>query len=232
MKHIVITGASKGIGRTTAELFVRSGARVFNLSRSPSGLEGVTDVKVDLGHQGAQAVLESQLVPLLDGKVDVLIHNAARLVNDTLQTTSASELNNILMINVVGPQMLNHVLLPLMREGSALLYIGSTLSEKAVANSFSYVTSKHAMIGMMRASCQDLAGTGIHTACVCPGFTDTEMLRAHVGEDPSVLQVIGGLSTFGRLIEPEEIAETIRFCADHPVINGAVLHANLGQKES
>jgi NAD(P)-dependent dehydrogenase (short-subunit alcohol dehydrogenase family) len=58
------------------------------------------------------------------------------------------------------------------------------------------------------------------------------MLRAHVGDDASVLQVIGGLSTFGRLIEPEEIAETIRFCADHPVINGAVLHANLGQKES
>ena len=88
------------------------------------------------------------------------------------------------------------------------------------------------MVGMMRASCQDLTSTGIHTACICPGFTDTEMLRAHVGGSEEVLEAIGGLSTFGRLIDPSEIAETILFCAENPVINGAVIHANLGQKES
>ena len=44
-------------------------------------------------------------------------------------------------------------------------------------HSFSYVVSKHALVGMMRATCQDLAGREIHTACICPGFTDTEMFR-------------------------------------------------------
>ena len=101
-----------------------------------------------------------------------------------------------------------------------------------MSNSFSYVVSKHAQLGMMRATCQDLMGSGIHTALVCPGFTDTEMLRTHIGVDPEVENAIASLNSFDRLIEPEEIAELIRWGHHNPVINGAVLHANLGQKES
>ena len=119
-----------------------------------------------------------------------------------------------------------------MAEGSSIIYIGSTLSEKAVANSYSYVSTKHAMVGMMRATCQDLAGSGIHTACICPGFTDTEMLRAHVGDSNEVLAEIGSMSSYGRLIEPAEIARTFEFATANPVINGSIIHANLGQKES
>lgn len=83
----------------------------------------------------------------------------------------------------------------------------------------------------MRSTCQDLAGTGIHTACVCPGFTDTEMLREHLGNESAAVEAVCEQSTFGRLIQPEEIAETILFCAQNPVINGSVLHSNLGQRE-
>ena len=108
--------------------------------------------------------------------------------------------------------------------------LSQTLSEKAVPGSYSYVVSKHASIGMMRATTQDLAGRGIHTACVCPGFTDTEMLRNHVPEE--AMDVVRGMSAFERLIDPDEIAETLFWSATHPVINGAVLHANLGQVES
>lgn len=57
------------------------------------------------------------------------------------------------------------------------------------------------------------------------------MLRAHVGEDQEILDSIASMGTYGRLIEPKEIAETIYFCAQNPVINGAVMHANLGQVE-
>jgi NAD(P)-dependent dehydrogenase (short-subunit alcohol dehydrogenase family) len=110
--------------------------------------------------------------------------------------------------------------------------VGSTLSEKAVPNSFSYVLSKHAQLGMMRATCQDLMGRDIHTALVCPGFTDTEMLRTHLGDDPAVERMIAGMNSFNRLIKPAEIAELIRWAHHNPVINGSVLHANLGQKES
>ena len=119
-----------------------------------------------------------------------------------------------------------------MAPASSLLYIGSTLAEKAVAGSFSYVVSKHAQLGMMRASCQDLMGRGIHTAMICPGFTDTEMLRTHLGNDPQVTAAIAGMNSFNRLVAPTEIAELVRWSHHNPVINGSVLHANLGQKES
>ena len=143
----------------------------------------------------------------------------------------AERLARVLQINVVAPQQLNRILLARMGSGSAIVYVGSTLGEKAVAGSCSYVVSKHALLGLMRATCQDLAGRGIHTACVCPGFTDTEMLRAHVGQDPAILGSLASGVTFGRLIAPVEVARTILFCAGNPVINGAVIHANLGQVE-
>ncbi len=83
----------------------------------------------------------------------------------------------------------------------------------------------------MRSTCQDLAGRQVHTTCICPGFTDTDMLREHVGGSDDVLKSIAAVCSYNRLIEPAEIADTIYFCATHPVINGTVMHANLGQIE-
>ena len=118
-----------------------------------------------------------------------------------------------------------------MGKQSSVLYVGSTLSEKAVAGAFSYVISKHAQLGMMRASCQDLAGTGIHTAMVCPGFTETEMLKQHLGGDTSLMHEIGSQNGFGRLVDPDEIAAALIWAQANPVINGSVMHGNLGQVE-
>ena len=119
-----------------------------------------------------------------------------------------------------------------MQVGSSIIYIGSTLSEKAVKNTASYAISKHASIGMMRSTCQDLADMQIHTACICPGFTNTEMLRRHLNNDENIIKQISSKNCFNRLIQPSEIADLILFCADNPVVNGSVLHANMGQIES
>ena len=75
-------------------------------------------------------------------------------------------------------------------------------------------------------------GSGVHTALICPGFTDTEMLRTHIGSGPEAGRAIAAMNSFNRLIDPEEIAELIRWAHHNPVINGAVLHANLGQREA
>jgi NAD(P)-dependent dehydrogenase (short-subunit alcohol dehydrogenase family) len=83
----------------------------------------------------------------------------------------------------------------------------------------------------MRATCQDLIGSQIHTACVCPGFTETEMLKAHLGENPDVFKEIVEGVALKRLVQPKEIAETVWFCSQNPVINGALIDANLGQVE-
>ncbi len=158
-----------------------------------------------------------------------MIHNASRLANDSALETGDEPLRDVLQINVLAINSLNRWLIPRMGAGSSILFVGSTLSEKAVPGSFSYAVSKHAQVGMMRAACQDLAGTGIHTACICPGFTDTEMLRDHVPAD--AMDSVRGMSAFNRLIEPGEIADALLWAAASPVINGAVIHANLGQVE-
>ena len=121
---------------------------------------------------------------------------------------------------------------PRMAAGSSIIYIGSTLSEKAVPGRATYVASKHAIVGLMRSTTQDLFGAGIHTACVCPGFTDTEMLRPVLDADPALRDAVLKMVSFGRLLDPKEIADVVAFAAATPAINGAVIHANLGQRES
>ena len=230
MQCLVITGASSGIGYATAETFRGDGYRVINLSRSVCDIDGVLNLSGDLSDPSFLPLIsESLAAAVADADSLCLVHNAARLGHDTIQNIETDALRQIYEINLVAPTILNRLLLPHMTDGSSILYVGSTLGEKAVPGSFSYVVSKHASIGMMRASCQDLAGTGIHTACINPGFTDTEMLRDHIPNE--VMPDIAQMSTFGRLIEPAEIGKTLLFAAQNPVINGSVINANLGQIE-
>jgi 3-oxoacyl-[acyl-carrier protein] reductase len=233
MNTAIITGASVGIGRATAARFLADGYRVFNLSRRPCPEPGVTNLACDLADDASIIACCAPLLEAIGNSDSVaLVHNASQMRKDSVAHCDSGDLRQVLETNVVAINSLNQQLLPAMPGTSSLLYIGSTLSEKAVANSFSYVLSKHAQLGMMRASCQDLMGRAIHTALICPGFTDTEMLRTHLGNDAQVLASIGGLNSFQRLIDPAEIAELIHWAHHHPVINGAVLHANLGQRES
>ena len=228
---LVITGASSGIGLHTAQAFLDDGANVVNLSRRRCPLEAVTHINCDLSQPGFLDTVSGQLTQLLQQADSVcLVHNAAKLNNDSALETPSNELREAFEVNVVGPNTLNYFVLPFMQAGSCVLFVGSTLSEKAVPNSFSYVTSKHANVGMMRSLCQDLAGRRIHTACICPGFTDTEMLREHVPSD--ALADVAAMSAYdARLVRSEEIAATLLWAAGNPVINGSVVHANLGQIE-
>lgn len=230
MPCLVITGASSGIGLATAGVFIESGYEVINLSRSACDVDGVTNIACDLADPNFLPHIETTLLAgIAEAETLCLVHNAARLAHDCVAEISPEELRSVYEINLIAPTVLNRMLLPSMSPGSSILYVGSTLGEKAVPGSFSYVTSKHASIGMMRATCQDLAGSGVHTACINPGFTDTEMLRDHIPAD--VMPEIAQMSAYGRLIEPSEIARTLLFAAQTPVINGSVMNANLGQIE-
>jgi NAD(P)-dependent dehydrogenase (short-subunit alcohol dehydrogenase family) len=230
MPHLVITGASAGIGAATADLFKANGFDVVNLSRRPCPIDGVANISCDLSvHNFADAIRDDLANALAGAEQITLVHNAALLINDNIAETESEQLRRVLEINIVAASSLNQLLIPKMGTGSAVLYVGSTLGEKAVPNSFTYATSKHAVVGMMRATCQDLAGSGVHTACISPGFTNTEMLREHVPAD--VMPQIAAMSAFERLIEPDEIAKTLLFAAQNPVLNGATINANLGQIE-
>jgi len=226
---LVITGASRGIGLATAERFLSAGYRVVNISRTAPPNSEIQQINADLlDPRWGEAVADD-----IRGVVDqasqlIVVHNAAMQSHGGVDQLDAATLRTVMELNVVAPVTLNRILLPAMQPGSSIIYIGSTMSFKATANVASYVTSKHALLGLMRSTCQDLGGLGIHTACVCPGFTDTEMLRGYGGE---MLEQLAQASTLKRLLQPEEIAETVFFCANNPAVNGALLRADLGLVE-
>ncbi len=232
MTLLIITGASSGIGRAIATDFLLQGSVVVNLSRRPCPERGVENLLCDLSEPDAPEQVSAALGTwLADADRICLVHNASIMRRDRIDALPSAELRSVLELNLVAVNGLNQIVLPHMGAGSSVIYIGSTLAEKAVPGVASYVIAKHALAGMMRATCQDLAGRGVHTCMICPGFTDTEQIRAMIGADPDTLAAITGMSTFDRLIEPEEIAEAVAFAARSPVLNGALVHANLGQRE-
>lgn len=232
MRTLVITGASRGIGMATAREFATAGWRVLNIARRPCALEGVCNVHADLADPAWVDAHGAAIRKAVAGSSRIaLVHNAALLTHDSIADVTQAVFREVLQVNLLACVQLDQLLLPRMAPGSSIIYVGSTLAEKAVAGSCAYVVSKHALVGLMRATAQDLAGRGIHSTCVCPGFTDTEMLREHVGTEPEVFEAIAAGSTFGRLLQPQEIARVILFSATNPSINGAVMHASLGQIE-
>lgn len=229
---LVISGGSRGIGAAACRRFLESGYRVVNLSRSVCPVADVKHISVDFTRLDWPESCGDQLSELAQQASSIcLIHNSGVMYKDSIFDVSAQALHTAIQVNVVAASQLNQLLIDHMQPGSSILYVASTLAEKAVANTCSYSTSKHAMIGLMRATVQDLFGRAVHSCCICPGFTDTEMLRDHLGNDDEVLQSIAGGVAFNRLITPQEIAETLKFASLSPVLNGAVVHANLGQKE-
>ena len=228
-KFLIITGGSSGIGYAAALLFQKENYKVINLSRSKIPLSEATHVSVDLSTSSWHEEIDSVLKDLLDSADQIsLIHNASKMQSDNVEDFNLSELRDVIEVNLVAPAILNKMIIPYMKKGSSIIYVGSTLSEKAVPQMSSYVTTKHAMIGLMRSTCQDLFGRFIHTACVCPGATETEMLQEYVQGNTEALEMMAGTLSENRLITPEEIASTLLFCSQNSVINGSVIHANLG----
>lgn len=225
----IITGASRGIGLATAARFIKEGWKVCNLSRTTCSVPGVVNHACDLSDikKTRQVLDKLDLKPFT--KISI-VHNAATTRNDTYETATETDFLDVFKMNVAAPQFINQSLAPRLPKGSSIIFVGSTLSEVGAPNSLSYTTSKHALAGLMKATAQDMAGKDIHTCLVCPGFTDTQMLKDVVGPDEKKWAGIKGSVLFGRLIAPEEIASLIFFCSNNPVINGSVLHANLGQK--
>ena len=231
----ILTGASSGIGAAAAQQFIDQGYSVVNISRRDCPVPGVETLHTDLADTASLTSTCDTLAARLQSREDpapvCLVHNASLMLKDRCDTTEDSALMEAISVNVLGINTLNRSLMSSLPQGSSILFVGSTLSEKAVAGAFSYIVSKHAQLGMMRATCQDLMGWGIHTAMICPGFTDTSMLRQHVGNDETVLDSLGAMNSFGRLVSPAEIADMILWAHQHPVVNGSVMHGNLGQIE-
>lgn len=239
----IITGASRGIGAATADRFLRGGWAVINVARHPAPSADVFNIGVDLARLDVGTALAKSLGDALlslspaasstespRSRRICLVHNASAFESDSSLDMDSSHLRRVLEVNIVAPLLLNRIVAPRMAVGSSIIYIGSTLSEKAVAGKASYVVSKHALVGLMRATCQDARDGRLHTVCICPGFVDTEMI-GDASRRKDARGQLEGRTAFKRLIRPDEIAELAWTAALTPALNGAVVHANLGQIE-
>ncbi len=204
---------------------------MVNISRSACAEPGVANLCADLADLASlRASFEGLEQSIRNASQACVVHNAAHMRRDNYKSLDAEALMGVLSINVAAPQCINQVLIPWLPPSSSVIFVGSTLSEKGAPNVLSYVTSKHALAGLMRATCQDLENAGIHCCLVAPGFTDTEMLRGERSRGEANFDFVMDKLLMKRLIAPAEIAQVIYFCALNPVFNGAVMHANSWSK--
>ena len=128
-------------------------------------------------------------------------------------TTTEEVWDRLMDINLKGCFLLSKFAVPhMLKNGGAIVIVGSVQSMTAVSNSVAYVTSKHGLLGLTKAMALDYAQKGIRVNCICPGAIDTPMLRwaASLSPDPeAVIRDCGGQHAMGRIGRAEEVADAI-----------------------
>ncbi|MEU8231238.1 SDR family oxidoreductase [Actinoplanes sp. NPDC048967] len=175
---MLITGASSGIGRATAELALRRGWTVFGTSRAPermseaARLPGVTYVPLDQGDpDGVRRCAERV------GPVDVLVNNAGQSLGGPLEDVPDEAVRRLFEVDVLGPVQLTKALLPGMRArgGGRIIFIGSLMADFPVPFQGGYAAAKGALRGFVTALRTEVAPFGITAALVQPGYYRSEI---------------------------------------------------------
>lgn len=247
-KSVLVTGASRGIGRGIAEAFAAAGAdlailaddaRVQTTAWEIAGCCGRPVVAIQCDIADRAAVREA-LAPL--ERIDVLINNAGleRITpitdpGDEVETTFA----RIIDINILGSFYVTRDALPKMAKGSRIIFTASIWGRTAAAEFSAYCASKHAVIGMTRALAMELGAKGITVNAVAPGWvkTDQSMLslqrmaeRSRVPEAQLLEEIMAGQSLPG-LMQPTDIAGLYLFLASDAAINMTGQTVNIDRGE-
>jgi NAD(P)-dependent dehydrogenase (short-subunit alcohol dehydrogenase family) len=217
-RHVVITGASTGIGRATAKRIVAAGGRVTLIARRSDLLEAARQDLGELARWAAADVGDTeQLVRALDaavhqnGAIDGLFLNAATPgIFVPLKDYDDAALEEIMRVNVLAPfRAVRHVLPDMMARGrGAILVTGSLGGERGMVGNPGYVVSKHAALGLARAVAMEAAPSGVRCNCIAPGFIETPMLHEVPAE---VLAAMAARVPQQRIGTAEEVAEVAAF---------------------
>ncbi len=248
-RHVLITGAGSGIGAAIARDFALSGANVTLSGRRheplaalaaeldqaagrkvcfvASGFDVTNTQAISTGLQAAQAAF---------GPVSILINNAGEAPSAPFEKTSLEMWSQVLAVDLTGVFQVTQAVLPDLKDygtNARIINIASTAGLTGYAYVSAYCAAKHGVIGLTRALALELATKGITVNAVCPGFTDTPIIREAIAQ---IMQKTGrseeeALAHFvkanpqNRLIKPEEVAHTVLWLAspDAASINGQAI---------
>jgi NAD(P)-dependent dehydrogenase (short-subunit alcohol dehydrogenase family) len=224
-KASLVTGAGRGIGRSTAIALARLGSDVAVVSRTAAQLEEVTDA---VEHEGVRALAIRQDVAEPDaagrvmeavigafGRLDILVNNAGRVVRKNAEETLPEDWDAVLQLNLKGTAEMCRAALPYLRQsqGANIVNMSSITGLVGTPLRAAYASTKMALIGYTRVLAREMAPEGIRVNAVCPGFVDTEFVTPYLAGMPGAIDDVLRNIPLGRMGTPEEVACAIVFLA-------------------
>ena len=245
----LVTGASRGIGAAVAAMLSGEGHRVALLGRDASALDSVAaalagpalTVPADVTDAGAVEAAFGRIERDW-GPVEVLVCSAGAGFAAPLVDTSDADWARMLELNLTAPFRLIRRALPSMTERGwgRVVVIASVVAKRGEAQVAAYTASKHGVLGLVRAAAAELARTGVTVNAVCPGYVDTPMtdatvaaLAARTGRSPEDARAaLSRRQPIGRLIDPDEVAQAVRFCVANAGVTGQGINVDGGAVQS
>ncbi|MNH88620.1 3-oxoacyl-[acyl-carrier-protein] reductase FabG [compost metagenome] len=235
-KIVLVTGASRGIGRAIAELFVARGAKVIGTATSESGAEAISSYLGENGKGYMLNVVDAQSIDNVltsiraeFGEIDILVNNAGITRDNLLMRMKDEEWQDILDTNLTSVFRLSKAVMRAMmkKRFGRIITIGSVVGTMGNAGQANYAAAKAGLIGFSKSLAREVASRGITVNVVAPGFIETDMTRALTDD-----QRAGILSSVpaNRLGDAKEIASAVAFLASDEAgyITGETLHVNGG----
>jgi NAD(P)-dependent dehydrogenase (short-subunit alcohol dehydrogenase family) len=240
-RTVVVTGGSRGIGRAVVARFAQLGDRVIALGRDADALESlpaslghfghaVRGLVCDVADEHAVAAAFEQI-----GDVDVLVNNAGIGESAPLHRTSLQQWSDHLAVNATGAFLCTRAVIEGMRarDRGSVITLASTAGRVGARYTAAYTASKHAAIGLMRATAAEVAGTRVRANAVCPTFVATDMTQrsieriaaATVRDEAASAAALADAAPLGRLLEPHEVAGAVVWLAsdEAATMNGQTL---------
>ena len=245
----LVTGAGSGIGRAAAIRLSQSGLRVVLASRGAGALAATAAacpgptlaIPADVTDPLAVDRLFSQAEQDW-GAVEVLVAAAGAGYSARIERTSDADWYRMLELNLTAPFRCLRRAGPAMRARGygRIVVIASTASRIGEPYLAAYAASKHGVLGLVRAAAAELAGTGVTVNAVCPGFVDTPMTAATIGNiaektgrtTGQARSALEARQPIGRLITPGEVADAVWFCVASEAITGQALNVDGGTVQS
>jgi NAD(P)-dependent dehydrogenase (short-subunit alcohol dehydrogenase family) len=234
-KAALVTGAASGIGRASALALAREGARVLVSDLDAEGAEAVAKEIAAAGGEArslrADVTREPDVAALvraaLDafGRLDCAVNNAGITGGGGLvQDIGLASWQQTLLVNLTSVFLCLKHEIPVMKQqgGGAIVNVASGAGVIAVPGLSPYCASKHGVLGLTKTAAVENARTGVRVNAVCPGSTDTPMLRAAMASSPQLEKMILASTPAGRLGLAGEVAEAVLWlCCDRAsFVNG------------